>query len=207
MYAVKKILIPSGRTHSKYFQYIGWSFVSNIIVSTQSVLSVHSMLSAIDSNSSESIRTANYVGKDVIGQIGSLWYISKMGKKADKESKKFLLYSNIIQQASYIITSSTPMFSFYFLPTAGFANIMSNISFTGLGAINAKCVKELAVDDNIGEIYAKISVINTFGSSIGMIFGLIITTYIPEHNLRLCLIPILGVFRVYTFNKAVKDLL
>jgi len=203
----KTLVYPTGKYHPKYLQYIGWSFASNCLVSTQSVLSVHSMLSAVDTGGSDAVRTANYVGKDIIGQTGGLWYMSKMGKHSDKNPKKFLFYSNIVQQASYVVTCCTPLCPSYFLAIAGTANIMTNISFTGFGAINARCIQRLAVDDNIGEIYAKISVINTLGSSIGMIVGLGITTAVPDHTLRLCLVPLIGVVRVYCYNKAVEGLI
>jgi hypothetical protein len=202
----KSLIFPSGKCHQKYTQYVGWSFCSTVLVSAESVLSTHSMLTAIDTGS-ESIRTANYIGKDIIGQIGSLWYMSKMGEKADKSPKKFLMYSNIIQQISYGATCVTPLVPSYFLPIAGVSNILANISYTGFGAINAKCIQQLAIDDNIGEIYAKICVINTIGSSIGLVCGLCITSCVLDHSTRLLFLPALGILRVYTYNKAIEGLI
>ena len=204
---IKKLLYPSGKYHTSYGKYIRWSFVSNVIVSAESVLSTHSILSAISTNNTEIIRTTNYVGKDIIGQVGALLYISKMSQKADKDPKKFLLYSNIIQQSSYMINCITPMFPSYFLYIAGMSNIASNISFTGFGAVNARCIQILAQDDNIGEIYAKISLINTIGTSVGLISGLCITVIFPDHESRLCLIPFLGFARAYTYRRAIKDII
>jgi len=204
---IKKLLYPSGKIHISYVNYIGWSFLTNVIVSAESVLSTHSILSAVSLDNTELIRTVNYVGKDIIGQVGGLWYMSKISQKADKDPKKFLLYSNIIQQSSYMANCITPMFPSYFLYIAGISNIASNISFTGFGAVNARCIQILAIDDNIGEIYAKISIVNTIGSSIGMITGLYITSIFPDHETRLCLIPFLGIARVYTYKKAFKDLI
>ena len=207
MNQIKKIFFPSGNYHPMYGKYLGWSCISNIIVSAESVLSTHSMLSAISTDNTELVRTVNYVGKDIIGQVGGLWYMSKMSKDADKEPKKFLLYSNIIQQSSYITTCITPMFPSYFIYIAGISNIAANISFTGFGAINARCIQILAIDDNIGEIYAKISIVNTIGSSLGMMIGLVITSFFPDHESRLCVIPILGIARVYTYQKAIQDII
>jgi len=204
---IKKLIFPSGKYHKSYGKYISWSFVSNVIVSAETVLSTHSMLSAVSTDNTELVRTANYVGKDIIGQIGSLYYISKIGGKADKDPKKFLLYSNIIQQSSYMANCITPMFPSYFLYIAGISNIASNISFTGFGAVNARCIQILAIDDNIGEVYSKVSIVNTIGSSIGMIIGLCITSIFPDHETRLFLIPFLGIARVYTYRKAFQDII
>lgn len=203
----RTFIYPSGKYHIGYTKYVGWSFFSNIIVSIEGVLSTHSMLSAISINDSEAVRTANYIGKDIIGQIGSLAYMSKMGQSVDKESKKFFVYSNIIQQTSYITTCMTPFFPSHFLWIAGGANIATNISFTGFGAINAKCIQKLAQDNNVGEIYSKISVINTIGSSLGMILGIKISAIVPDQETRVLLVPILGLLRTYTYHKAIEDIL
>lgn len=202
----KSFIFPIGKVHKRYQQYIGWSFISNIFVSTETALTTHSMLNAIN-NDSEFIRTFNYIGKDIIGQIGGLTYMAKMGQKADKSPKRFLLYSNILQQSAYMSMSITPLLSNYFLPIAGFSNILSNISYTGFGAINAKCIQILAIDNNVGEIYAKISVVNTLGSSIGLLLGLCITTLIPDQTLRLSIIPLIAVVRVFSYNKAINGII
>lgn len=207
MNQIKKMIFPSGKYHNKYGKYITWSFISNLIVSSESVLSTHSMLSAVSTDNTELVRTVNYVGKDIIGQIGGLFYMSKMGEKSDKNPKKFLLYSNIIQQSTYIANCITPILPNHFLYIAGSANVATNISFTGFGSINTRCIQILAIDNNIGEIYAKISVVNTIGSSLGMILGLYFTYLFPEHESRLFLIPILGIGRIYTYKKAIEDII
>ena len=203
---LRKLFFPSGGRHPMYSNYVTWSFLSNIIVSAETAMGAHSMLVAIGGES-ESFRTINYIGKDIIGQIGALGYIARMGAKADKKPRKFLLYSHIIQQWSFGAMFATPLMPSFFLPVAGCANIMSNISFAGFGAINAKCIQALAVDNNIGEIYAKVTTINMIGSSIGLICGVSLTILIPDHMTRLCLTPFLATLRMYTINKAVRTLI
>jgi hypothetical protein len=205
MNSIRALFFPTGVVHPKYIEYVGWSFISNVLVSAESAMSTHSILHAIGTDS-ETIRTANYIGKDIIGQIGGLAYISKMGKHSDKDPKKFLFYSNILQQFAYASLCFTPILPEYFLPIAGCSNILINISFIGFGAINAKCIQALATNENIGEIYSKISVVNTIGSSIGLLIGLGIITIIPDHTLRLFFIPVLGICRVGAFNRAVKGI-
>lgn len=133
--------------------------------------------------------------------------MAKLGQKADKQPIRFLLYSNIIQQTAFTATCITPFASSYFLLIAGCSNILSNISFTGFGAINAKCIQKLAIDNNMGEMYAKVTAINTLGSSLGLLLGLGITVVIPDHGLRMLVLPILAAGRVYTFNRAIRGLI
>lgn len=208
MYRLARAITPIGKVHPLYFQYVGWSFVSNILVSAETVLAAHSVLAAVDIGHTEAGRTAAYMGKDVLGQIGSLYYISKVGDQADKSPSQFVRSSNILQQASYGFICVTPLFpAEYFLPIAGFGNMMATIAFTGFGAINGKCIPKLALDNNIGEIYAKVSALNTLGSTIGMMLGIGIVSVIPDHSTRLCLIPVIGLCRYYTFNWAIKDII
>ena len=102
---------------------------------------------------------------------------------------------------------STPLVPELFLPIAGCSNILTNVSFAGFGAVNAICIQKLAVDNNIGEIYAKISIINMIGSSIGLAAGVGITMIIPDHATRLCLTPVLAFGRVYSLNRAVRTVI
>ena len=199
-------MLPVGKQHQLYMKYIKWSFLSNIFVSTQTAIVTDNMLYAINYDSA-SIRSINYIGKDIIGQIGSLLFLSKIGNQPDKNPKSFLLYSNIVQQSSLICVSLTPLFPVYFLPIAGLSNILSTLSFTGFGAINAKCIGKLSTGGNIGELYSKITIINTIGSSIGLLLGLGINIMIPDHQERALLIPLIGLMKVYTYNKAIENLL
>lgn len=206
---VKKLIAPSGQLHPKYFQYVGWSFASNVLSSAESAMSTHSMLHAVtDTDSSPIVQTANYIGKDIIGQLGGLFYMAQIGKEADKNPRKFLLYSNIFQQTAFASICMTPYCPEYFLPIAGLSNVMFNLSFTSFGAINAKCITELSsASKNTGEIYAKVSVLNTLGSSIGLMIGLGIDACCPEPTMRLGFMPILAAGRIYCFDKAVRSLI
>jgi hypothetical protein len=203
---MNKLFFPSGKVHPKYAQYIKWSFISNIIVSAEFVLSTHSVLNSVSINT-DTIRTVNYIGKDIIGQVGSLLYLSQIGTKPDDNSKKFLLQSNLIQQTSLFIECLTPNFANYFIYISGGANIAANISFLGIGSVTAKCIQTLATDNNTGEVYAKIGAINTISSSIGMALGLCIMSVLPSNEGVFLMIPVLGMLRIYTVGKAIDGIL
>jgi len=204
----KSVVYPHGKVHPSYGKYVGWSCFSNMVVSVESVLSTHSMLSVVGQASSELTLSVNYIGKDIIGQLGGLMYMNKMGQKADKDPNKFVNYSLGFQQSSVIMECLTPLLPMYmFIPIAGVANVGKNISATGMGAVNAKIIQKLAQDNNVGEIYAKISVLNTLGSTVGMSIGLILAAFIPDHTTRLCLIPFLTYIRIRSYYKAIDGLL
>lgn len=192
---------------AKCMKFVKWSFASTVLVSMQTAISTDSMLDVI--GDSAECRTMNYIGKDIIGQAGGLLFMAHFSQKSDKDPKKFLNYSNVIQQLSFMILSSTPLCpTEFFLPIAGSANLLANISFTGYGAINAKCIQQMSSDNDIGigELYSKITTLNTMASTIGLTLGVVITSYVPDPTIRtFVLLPILGIARTYTFNKAIED--
>ena len=201
---IKKLILPSsGNTNPLYVNFIGYSFLTTAVISSQTAISIDCMLNTV-SVIDESVRTFNYIGKDIIGQLGSLVYLSKVSKNSDKEPLKFIATFNLIQQSSLLLTCMTPLLPSYFIFVAGGANVLSNISFIGYGALNAKCIQKLQ-DNNIGEIYSKISIINTLGSSVGLLGGtLLLSVNIIE---PVYLIPFLGIIRTITFNKSIKGII
>ena len=156
---IKNIIYPRGKVHNNYSKYVGWSCFSNIIISIESVLATHSMLSVIGQSSTELNISVNYIGKDIIGQLGGLYYMNKMGQKADIDSKKFINYSMCFQQCSIFMECMTPLLPIYtFIPVAGIANIGKNIAFTGIGnpygffntllVNNIKIIKQIIYPDH-----------------------------------------------------------
>jgi hypothetical protein len=207
---LKNLLYPVSckGVHSKYGQYIGWSFVSNFCASTEMVLSTHSMLAAVGNSSSEIAVSINYIGKDLVGQVGGIFYMGKMGKVADSDPKRFIKHSMFLQQFSTLMECSTPLWpTWTFIPIASVANIGKNISFMGFGAINASVIQTLAIDNNTGEIYAKVCASNTIASTLGMIAGLAIAATIPDHLTRITIVPVLGVARYVSYNKSIDGLI
>ena len=85
--------------------YLKWSAINNFTTSISSVISTNSMLHSINipNPSYESIITLNYVGKDIIGQFGSLLYSWKKGKNSDVEPLKHIIYGGIFLQTSFFI--------------------------------------------------------------------------------------------------------
>ena len=204
----KTFIYPSGKVHQQYLNYILWSSISNIIFSIENVISTHSMLSVVGKASTELTLSVNFIGKDLIGQIGAITFMNRISKNADKNPHKFIKDSMILHQSSIFLQSCTPLLPLeFFIPTAGFSNIMINISFTGFGAINAKIISILAQENNIGEIYSKLTLINTTCSSIGMGLGLLIVGFIPDHTTRLFILPLLAIIRIASYKKSIHGII
>jgi len=164
------------------------------------------MLSVVGKESTEFAISYNYIGKELFGQIGGLWYMYRMGKHADTSPVKFTNRAMIAQQIAIGLECATPLLpSSLFLPVASAATIGTNISMTGMGVINTKVIQKMG-GKNIGELYAKITTINTIASTIGMGLGLLIIAKVPDHTVRLGIIPFITGMRIYTFRKSLLGL-
>jgi hypothetical protein len=206
MNKLNSFIFPRGKVHPSYKKYVGWYLFSNLVSSVEMVMSTHSMLSVIGLHSNNNALSINYIGKDIIGQIGGLWYMNKMSKTVDKNPRNFASKSIQLEQYSTAIECVIPFVPDYlFVPVAGMCNISKNIAFTGFGAINTKIIQKISQDDNLGEVYSKITLLNTLVSSIGMCIGLLITYKIPDHTIRLSLLPFLAFLRIYSFEKSIED--
>lgn len=194
--------------HPRYRRFARWSFLSNVVVSAQHVLATHSLLSVVSEGGNDTKRTLNYIGKDLLGQLGGIAYLAYVAPHPDQNPYRYIHNAHFCQQGSYLLLSSLHMVpTSLFLPLAGSASCMSNIAFIGLGAINAKCITHLSNANDTAAVYARISMINTLGSSVGMVLGLGMNVMVPDQETRLLLVAVLGGLRIYTYSKMVNKLL
>jgi hypothetical protein len=187
-----------------YKKYAKWSFVTNFFVSVEHVLASHSMLSSMGCSTSGTLMTTNYIGKDLIGQVGSLLWIRYVGKRIDVDLKKNIRMLNLLHQSAIFTECLIPFLSpGYFIWVAGTTNVINNICFIGTGAVNAKIIPKIS-PDNIGETYANITTLNTIASSLGMLLGIGIISKVHDHSIIVGMIPFLGIARIYSYNKSIE---
>lgn len=199
-------------------QYLKWTAINSFSTSVSSVISTNSMLSSITSQgpSYSSIITANYIGKDIIGQLGGLMYAWKTGKTADSQPLKYITKGVCVLQASFYIENLAPLVTnnLFVLPFLGLSSTLKNISFISIGAVNANNLQKLATasasvtqspssTSSIGECYSKAVSINTLSSTLGMICGIGIIYFIPSYTVRTTVIlPVMSVISIYSLRKS-----
>ena len=187
--------------------YLKWMAIHSFSSSISSVISTNSMLSSIMVKPCyTSIVATNYIGKDIIGQLGVLMYVWKTGKNSDKYPLKYITKGGIVLQASFFLENSAPLItnSSLVLPFLGFCSILKNISFISIGAVNAKNIQKIS-KGNIGEFYSKVASINTIASTMGMLVGIGIIYLIPSYNIRsYVILPVTGIISMYSLRKGTK---
>ena len=193
-------------------RYLIYSSLSNTICGFESIISSYSMLHASGIGIENTVLTSvslNLLGKDILGQVFSIPFISRFSKYGDKDPIKYIRNNIILFETANFIECSTPFFmGSMFIPLATLGNIGKNIGFTGMGSFNANAINKLSIDkDNIIELYSKISVVNTFSYSFGMSLGLIFVTYLPQVELRLTILPFTAFLRYIFVKKSIEKLI
>jgi hypothetical protein len=187
---------------NKYYIY---SFSSSFLGGLQMTLSSSLFLQKLNIFDENSMRMYNFFGKDIFGQVGgsffALKYIKKFNKPNDKLIKKVCLF-----QSSVIFSESL----IYFLPInlsipmIFIVNIGKNIGWITLGALNQYNMKNLSnEEDNLPEIYSKLSIINTFGYSFGMMSGIYIYSYFEKNGVEY-LIPLSTLLSILNYKINLK---
>lgn len=183
-------------------RFTAYSALNTMSSSCSFVLSSNSMLDTIAQNANSHFLSYNYVGKDIIGQLGSLFYIWKKGSV----NKNSAFKAGLFQQLAYALENSavylTQTCTLPTLPILGTASLMKNISFVFVGGITIKKLTELTANQDIGPVYTKITAINTLASTMGMLVGLLIIYVCPSYTIRsIAVLPILGLISIYSLKK------
>lgn len=180
--------------------------IHNFASSMSSVLATNSMLQSVSVNPTiPTVIASSYVSKDIIGQLGSLFYNFKFGKNADTHPMKYVGFGVLLQQASYYLDTISPLQeAIYILPILGLSSLFKNIAFTSIGSVSANKLQKYS-NGNIGQLYSRIASINTISSSLGMMAGLGLIYYVPSWEVRtyLCM-PILSFISFVAVRKAVE---
>jgi Vitamin B6 photo-protection and homoeostasis len=157
-----------------------------------------------------SVIATNYIGKDIIGQVGGLIFAWKTGKKADTEPLKYITQGGIILQASFFLENCTPFINnkLLIIPFLGISSTLKNISFISIGAVNVNNLQKLTlpgreVGGSIGDGYSKAASINCIASTLGLLCGIAVIHFIPSYTIRtIAILPLMSCISIYSLRKA-----
>lgn len=198
----------SGTVNKHYYTFLKWYCLNNALCGIEGVFATHNMFGALNVNNDAFNFSANFIGKDIIGQLGGLAMVNKFSKFGDKDPKKYIIINSIIYESAALMESCTPLIDpKYFLFAGIFGNIGRNISFNAFGALKLKAMKELSSDENVTEMYTKINVAATVSYSVGMMVGLGLIKLIPCNITRIGMLPAIGILRYFTLKKSLDFVL
>lgn len=180
-----------------YARFAGCCFCASVAGSAAMVLSTQTLLLAVGVVGSKETATVmagalNWVLKDGIGQLGGVWFASRMSQagsaKFDADPKKWRMVAALSLDAATLLEIMSPLVpSVWVLPIASVANVGKNIGFLTASASRAALHQSLAIRGNLADVTAK-------SGSQSMAAGLIGT------SLGIGLSPILGDLQYYALG-------
>ena len=102
--AISTFVYPTGKVHPLYGKYVGWSCVSNVVSSIESVLSTHSMLSVLGCESAELTLSINYTKFYTYIWIPSSWFptIPDGSYFSSKSNASIFIFIHLFNASLYI---------------------------------------------------------------------------------------------------------
>ena len=179
--------------HPHYIRYMTGHFLSSFLGSVQYTISTDTMIQTaghISQENSAGISAGmNYMGKDILGQLGGMSISNKIGKYSDTDRLPYFKGLMGLYQISLLAETATFMVGSTqgFVVTAGLANIGKNVAFTGFGSITANVIPEIVAKDSRknGEVYTKINIVGSLASSLGMSVGVGMIWLVPDPHERM----------------------
>ena len=199
-------MLPIPSSHPLWKKYQILNAITNIFSGINYALALNSIISAL-SNSVLLTGALNFIYKDVIGQLFSIFFAYTRINKPDENPIKHGIIFYFLIQIFYLLDNITPFFPKYFLLIAGLSSIGKNVCMIAIGSVNVKCIEELS-NNNMGKVYSKIASQNSFFSSMGMGIGGGLCILFPEHLERLYMFcPIISFLDILSYYFSIQPVL
>lgn len=181
-------------------RYALYSLTSNIVSGFETSVSTAYLFEAMEVNPNVSI-ASSYLLRDVISNVSSLYVLNAWSKNVDRDYAVSLRRSQMFGQLS-IISDVISLYidPSFIVPITGVANVGRSVSWVTIGALNARIIQQLSAN-NIGEMYSKLSIVNTLGQSLGTILGLGFMYILPSKHAQFLILPFTGILRYVLYKK------
>lgn len=186
-------------------KFVFWNFLSGFLGGVNYSLTTHNMLLAININNPLTTATGSFIGKDIIGQVGSIFFShSKRIQFAESNPIKFGTYMCILTNICFGFENMTLLYPEYFLLFAGGSNLLKNVSFIGQGSINAKLVQKIS-ETSVVQSYSILSSHNSLSSATGLAAGIYLTHIFPDESTRVYILtPAVSLLHMYSYRKSIS---
>lgn len=178
------------------------SFVNSFLLSASYTFASHCVLESLQVNSCPTNTfTLKYLGKDLLGQLGSAVCIRPIGRWIDSNPQAAIPLVSILHGVALSIECCSGCVSTgMFVPVMSITCMMHNISFAGAGALQMKYCANVVDMKTMGADYANLSTVVTIGSTVGTIFALGCTYSLPSEYIP-CIFTTTIVLRTGVFNR------
>jgi hypothetical protein len=173
---VENLFYHRGKVTTDYKQFLLLSSSVSCITSVEYSISTHCLLTTISNTGS--IMTANFLTKDMLGQVGGLVILSHLKKWSPDRIR---LASCILIHFGLVCDVIVMWLPLYVIPLTVTSTIVKNVAYTLISSINISTLHSVTPKENIGEAYIGYSALSTVASSVGMAVGLGLVHYQVWH--------------------------
>ncbi|GKY94670.1 hypothetical protein MPSEU_000432400 [Mayamaea pseudoterrestris] len=187
--------LPAQYPHSvqpEYAKFTSFCFAASVAGSAGMVLSTQTLLLAVGVVGSHQMQTAgimagalNWVFKDGVGQLGGVWFASRMGhtKRFDTHPKKWRMTAALALDAAALMEILSPFAaSWVVLPVACAANVLKNIGFLTASASRAALHQSIALNNNLADVTVKAGTQSMAAGLVGTGVGLGLSTMVLNND-------------------------
>ena len=194
---VKRLFYYKGRVTPEYKHLLLYSGMLSTLTSCEYAISTHCILNALTDSGGGSM-TANFLSKDMMGQMGGLLLLSRLKRWS---AGSMVLSSCLFIQAGVGCDVMVMVIPEYLIPLSVTSTILKNVSFTLISAVNIRVLNHVVPKESLGEAYIGFNALSTITSSLGMAVGL----GLIQGGVWLPVVAVSGVFR-YVLLKKLKGL-
>lgn len=184
---IKDIFLPKNYPNSVrdgYYNFAFYNFSYNIFYFYINFLSFQFSIEALGYSTKQSAVASagiNWAIKEGIGQIGSIYCISKLGKRAEKNIKEWRAISLIVLQLAFFIDLSILKFPNHFILLASLSALIK-LSFATIASVTRTGILlAISKKNNVLDLSIKHQNQNNLAILIGNILGFL-TTYMIKLN-------------------------
>jgi hypothetical protein len=192
------------------------SGVYSLLISAETTLSTHCILQAVGVGNITALTvSANYMIRDIGGQLGGMWYINRNPSvdNVGKTCNSINTWFTVANTAECLTPMLAPLgLSAAFIPLTMTTNMIKNVSYVRYGTLNTVIISKASEQEapllgsmgdeldatktqSISTIYSRLSISNTIGTSLGTMAGLGIIWLLPDNTERLAVALPLAVAR------------
>ena len=189
-----------------YDRFAGFSFVASVAGSAAMVLSTQTLLLAVvvgptTTEASVLAGAWNWVLKDGIGQLGGVWFASRMSQSFpqnfDADPKRWRMWAALSLDAAALLEITSPLLlattasssSWIVLAVASVANTAKNIGFLTASASRAALHQALATNNNLADVTAKTGSQSILASLVGTSVGLSLSMVLQQQQQATDIVP------------------
>jgi hypothetical protein len=200
-----------------YARYAGFCFCSSVAGSAAMVLSTQTLLLAVGvvgSSEQASVMAGamNWVLKDGIGQLGGVWFASRMSQagsaKFDADPKKWRMVAALSMDGATLLEIVSPLVPYvWVLPVASVANIGKNIGFLTASASRAALHQSFAIRGNLADLTVKAGSQALAASLLGTALGIGLSPILGDvvhYSLGFCCLSVIHQGCTYLSLKSVS---